>query len=130
MVVLKCKRMQNKNILLCHFQLRTFYLYITFHFSHLIIYNFPLSIRLHLLTSVCFISLPLAFFHFRTIFFHFCLICSHLLAFVCVHLSSVCVLVLPIWVVLKCKQTQKRTYYSAIFNYVHFICTSCLISLI
>jgi len=42
---------------------------------------------------------------------------------------SVCVLVPPIWVVLKHKWMQNKTYYSAILNYIHFICTSCLISL-
>jgi len=41
-------------------------------FLHLIIKKFLLSISLQLLTTViCFILLPLAFFHFRLIFFHF-----------------------------------------------------------
>jgi len=86
-------------------------LYITFYFSHLIIYNFPLSIHLHLLTSVCFILLPLAFFHFCPFF-------SCLLTFICLrlHFST------TIWVILKCKRMQNKTYYSAIFNlYILFV---------
>jgi len=51
------------------------------YFSHLIIYKFSLSIRLHLLTLVYFILLPLAFFHFRSIFFTSVGFRLHLFAF-------------------------------------------------
>jgi len=87
-----------------------------FYFSHLIIYNFPLSIRLHLLTPVSFISLPLVFFHFRLIFFTFVQFFSFPLAFVCVRLSFVCVRLSFVYVRLHFSTTLKLPLPSAKFQ--------------
>jgi len=99
LVVLKCKRMQNKTYCSAIFNYVYFICTLRFVFSHLIIYNFTLSIRLHLLTSVCFISFPLAFFLFCSIFFSlsFDFFHFHWLSFasVCLSFASVCVLLPP-----------------------------------